>query len=45
MKTKQSNLNHPANQMNPNNIQYQQRLDNHANQLNPNNSRYQGEKK
>ncbi len=41
----QANLNHQADQMNPNNYQYQARMDNHANQLNPNNKLYQGGKK
>ena len=40
-----ANLNHHADQMNPNNYQYQTRMDNHANQLNPNNKLYQGGKK
>lgn len=35
-------LNHYANQYNPNNGSYQARLDNHANQLNPNNREYRG---
>jgi len=38
----QSQLNHHANQMNPNNAARQASLNNHANQLNPNNGRYQG---
>jgi len=38
----QEQLNHHANQMNPNNAAHQANLDNHANQLNPNNERYQG---
>lgn len=37
----QENLNHHANQMNPNNQAYQDRMNNHSNQLNPNNWRYQ----
>ena len=32
----QSELDHHANQMNPNNDAYQDRMDNHSNQLNPN---------
>lgn len=32
----QSELDHHANQMNPNNDAYQDRMDNHADQLNPN---------
>ncbi len=35
-------LNHHANQSNPNNRAYQQNNDNHSNQLNPNNSKYKG---
>lgn len=33
-------LNHHANQHNPNNVAHRQALNNHANQCNPNNSRY-----
>lgn len=40
----QANLNHHADQMNPNNYQYRLRMDNRSNQLNPNNKLYQGEK-
>ena len=32
----QSELDHHANQMNPNSDAYQDRMDNHSNQLNPN---------
>ena len=35
-------LNHHANQSNPNNRAYQQSNDNRSNQLNPNNSEYKG---
>lgn len=35
-----SELNHHANQCNPNNVAHQQALNNHANQCNPNNPRY-----
>ena len=38
----QEQLDHYANQNNPNNDAYQANQDNHANQLNPNNSAYQG---
>ena len=38
----QQQLDHYANQHNPNNSAYWAELDNHANQLNPNNERYQG---
>ncbi|WP_173382075.1 hypothetical protein [Fibrobacter sp. UBA3718] len=41
----QANLNHHADQMNPNNSQYKARMDNHANQDNPNNKLYQGGEK
>jgi hypothetical protein len=41
----QADLNHHADQMNPNNYQYQLRMNNHADQLNPNNKLYQGGKK
>lgn len=41
---RQKNLNHHANQLNPNNPAYQKALDNRSNQLNPNNPRYQGKK-
>jgi len=41
-KHSQGQLDHHANQMNPNNAARQASLNNHANQLNPNNSRYQG---
>lgn len=37
----QANLDHHANQMNPNNQAYQARMNNHSCQLNPNNWRYQ----
>lgn len=40
----QKNLDHHANQLNPNNQAYQKALDNRSNQLNPNNYRYQGKK-
>ena len=36
----QSQINHYANQHNPNNMAYHANLDNHANQCNPNNSNY-----
>lgn len=39
----QSELDHHANQLNPNNHEYRAAMDNHANQLNPNNSEYRGE--
>ena len=35
-----SQLNHYANQNNPNNSAYQANYDNHSNQLNPNNDAY-----
>jgi hypothetical protein len=38
----QSQLDHYANQHNPNNSAYQANLDNHANQLNPNNTSTEG---
>ena len=38
----QQQLNHYANQHNPNNVAYQANNNNHANQCNPNNSNYQG---
>ena len=38
----QQQVNHYANQHNPNNAAYQANKDNHANQCNPNNSNYQG---
>ena len=41
--TKQQ-LDHYANQNNPNNKAYKANLDNHSNQLNPNNNNYQGHK-
>ena len=41
----QQELDHYANQHNPNNSAYWADLDNHANQLNPNNERYQGSNK
>lgn len=34
----QAQMNHHANQMNPNNDAYQARMDNHSNQCNPNHS-------
>lgn len=37
----QQDLNHHANQLNPNNEAYKVAQDNHANQLNPNNPAYQ----
>lgn len=40
----QKQLDHHANQKNPNNDAYQKAMDNRSNQLNPNNSRYQGKK-
>jgi hypothetical protein len=36
----QEQLDHYANQNNPNNEEYQANLDNHSNQLNPNNDEY-----
>lgn len=39
----QEQLDHYANQNNPNNDAYQANQDNHTNQLNPNNSAYQGD--
>lgn len=41
-KHSQGQLNHHANQMNPNNTAHQANVDNRANQLNPNNDRFQG---
>ena len=41
----QDQLDHYANQNNPNNDAYQADLDNHADQLNPNNDEYQGSEK
>lgn len=38
----QQELDHYANQNNPNSSAYQSELDNHANQLNPNNEEYKG---
>jgi len=38
----QQQLNHHANQCNPNNSFYRAAQDNRANQLNPNNSEYRG---
>lgn len=38
----QAQLDHYANQHNPNNDAYQAELDNHANQCNPNNDEYAG---
>lgn len=35
-------MNHYANQHNPNNSAYKANNDNHANQLNPNNAEYKG---
>lgn len=37
-----SQLNHYANQHNPNNDAWKSNNDNHSNQLNPNNDNYQG---
>jgi len=39
----QAQLNHHANQLNPNNATFQSSLDNRSNQLNPNNNLYQGD--
>ena len=39
----QSQMDHHANQCNPNNDAYKASMDNHANQCNPNNSEYRGE--
>jgi len=36
----QEELDHHANQLNPNNDEHQAALDNHSNQLNPNNDEY-----
>lgn len=44
-KMSQADLNHHADQMNPNNYQYKARMDNRSKQLNPNNPLFQGEKK
>ena len=41
----QSQLDHYANQNNPNNEAYQANLDNHADQMNPNNERYHDNEK
>ena len=38
----QEELDHHANQCNPNSDEYQDAMDNHANQMNPNNDAYQG---
>ena len=35
-------MNHYANQMNPNNSSYRSAANNHSNQMNPNNSAYRG---
>lgn len=40
----QQQLDHHANQKNPNNYTHQRALDNRSNQLNPNNKLYQGKK-
>lgn len=40
----QKDLDHHANQCNPNNQAYQKAQDNRSNQLNPNNSLYRGKK-
>ncbi|MBQ3579853.1 MAG: hypothetical protein II975_02535 [Bacteroidales bacterium] len=40
----QQQLDHYANQHNPNNRAYKANNDNHANQLNPNNSEFKGKK-
>lgn len=37
-----SQMNHHANQMNPNNSAHRSAANNHANQMNPNNSAYKG---
>lgn len=39
----QQQLDHYANQHNPNNAAYQANADNHANQCNPNNNEYAGD--
>ena len=39
----QSQMDHHANQCNPNNDAYKASMDNHTNQCNPNNSEYRGE--
>ncbi len=41
----QAQMNHHANQSNPNNAAHQAANNNHANQCNPNNSTYKGSKK
>ena len=41
----QQQINHYANQHNPNNSAHRANNNNHSNQMNPNNSRYQGGKK
>lgn len=41
----QQQVNHYANQNNPNNAAYRANQNNHSNQCNPNNSNYQGHKK
>lgn len=41
----QQQLNHYANQHNPNNSAYKANYVNHANQMNPNNKNYQSSKK
>lgn len=38
----QSQLNHHANQCNPNNVAHTASMNNHANQCNPNNAAYNG---
>lgn len=40
----QQQLNHYANQHNPNSSAYRSNMNNHANQLNPNNANYKGKK-
>ena len=37
-----SQMNHHANQMNPNNSSHRSAANNHSNQMNPNNSAYKG---
>lgn len=39
----QAQLDHYANQNNPNNVAHQAENDNHSDQLNPNNEKFQGE--
>lgn len=39
----QAQLDHHANQLNPNSDAFRAAMDNHANQLNPNNSAYNGD--